>query len=158
MEKIAINRCCRGVKSGNSQFAREVAAWTFQESQVLRIDRVEHHLVNTTEPKEQYTNNDNIVSSSNLLPNSPAHPYSQVYTAYISKYDAKTSSWKPYSGLTDLQLEFTMLDPFIRTALPPVAGSPGKYSVTFRAPDRHGVFKFVIDYKRKGCVHFPRVF
>lgn len=43
-----------------------------------------------------------------------------------------------------------MLDPHIRTALPPVQGKPGKYSVTFRAPDRHGVFKFVIDYKRKG--------
>lgn len=51
-----------------------------------------------------------------------------------------------------MQLEFTMLDPHIRTALPPVAGEPGKYSVTFRVPDRHGVFKFVINYKRKGCV------
>ncbi|KIJ94542.1 hypothetical protein K443DRAFT_110260 [Laccaria amethystina LaAM-08-1] len=135
-DELAQKEVAKGVKSGNAQFAREVAAWTFQESQVLRIDRVEHHLVNVTEPKEQYTNNDNI-----------------VYTAYISKYDVKTSSWKPYSGLTELQLEFTMLDPFIRTALPPVAGSPGKYSVTFRAPDRHGVFKFVIDYKRKGWTH-----
>lgn len=43
-----------------------------------------------------------------------------------------------------------MLDPHIRTALVPVPGVPGKYSVTFRAPDRHGVFKFVVDYKRKG--------
>lgn len=47
-----------------------------------------------------------------------------------------------------------MLDPHIRTALPPVAGVPGKYSVTFRAPDRHGVFKFVVDWKRKGFVIF----
>lgn len=51
-----------------------------------------------------------------------------------------------------MQLEFTMLDPHIRTALPPVAGEPGKYSVAFRVPDRHGVFKFIIDYKRKGYV------
>ena len=48
-----------------------------------------------------------------------------------------------------------MLDPHIRTALKPVVGSPGTYSVTFRAPDRHGVFKFVIDYKRTGYVHTP---
>jgi len=75
-----------------------------------------------------------------------------VFTAKISKYDVKTSSWQPYSGLKDLQLEFTMLDPHIRTILPPVSGSPGTYSVTFRVPDRHGVFKFVIDYKRKGFV------
>jgi hypothetical protein len=43
-----------------------------------------------------------------------------------------------------------MLDPHIRTALPPVPGTLGTYSVTFRAPDRHGVYKFVIDYKRNG--------
>lgn len=55
-----------------------------------------------------------------------------------------------------MQLEFTMLDPHIRTALLPVAGSPGEYSVTFRAPDRHGVFKFVVDYKRKGHEPFPQ--
>lgn len=47
-----------------------------------------------------------------------------------------------------------MLDPHIRTSLLPVSGSPGKYSVTFRIPDRHGVFKFVLDYKRKGYANF----
>lgn len=47
-----------------------------------------------------------------------------------------------------------MLDPHVRTSLPPVAGIPGKYSTSFRAPDRHGVFKFVVDYKRKGSVTF----
>lgn len=76
-----------------------------------------------------------------------------MFDAHISKYDPKTSTWVPYSGLKDLQLEFTMLDPHIRTALPPVPGHAGKYSVTFRAPDRHGVFKFVIDYKRRGYVN-----
>jgi oligosaccharyltransferase complex subunit beta len=74
----------------------------------------------------------------------------QTYTAHISAYEPTTGTWEPFSDLTDVQLEFTMLDPHIRTALSPVAGVPGEYSVTFRAPDRHGVFKFVIDYKRKG--------
>jgi hypothetical protein len=32
---------------------------------------------------------------------------------------------------------------------------PGTYSVQLRAPDRHGVFKFVIKYKRKGYVPAP---
>lgn len=123
----------KGVKSGNAQFARDVAAWTFQESLVLRIDKVEHHLVNATGPSELYTTNDEL-----------------VFNAYISKFNSKQNKWEPYSGINDLQLEFTMLDPHIRTALPAVRGVPGKYSVAFRAPDRHGVFKFVIDYKRKG--------
>jgi hypothetical protein len=70
----------------------------------------------------------------------------------VSHWNRERSAWEPYSDIEDLQLEFTMLDPHIRTALPPVPDSPGEYSVTFRAPDRHGVFKFVINYKRRGCV------
>ena len=50
------------MKSGNKQFCRDVAAWTFQESLVLRIDRTEHHRVNSTEALEQYTTNDRLVS------------------------------------------------------------------------------------------------
>ena len=53
---------CRGVKSGNEQFSRDITAWTFQESLVLRIDRTEHHRVNATESLEQYTTNDQLVS------------------------------------------------------------------------------------------------
>jgi len=132
-DAFARKELSKGKASGNAQFAQDIAAWTFQESMVLRIDSTSHHRVNETSSPEVYTTNDKI-----------------VYTAHISKYDVKTSSWQPYSGLNDLQLEFTMLDPHIRTTLPPVPGSPGTYSVTFRAPDRHGVFKFVINYKRKG--------
>ncbi|GLB35520.1 putative essential subunit of the N-oligosaccharyl transferase (OST) complex which catalyzes the transfer of a high mannose oligosaccharide from a lipid-linked oligosaccharide donor to an asparagine residue within an Asn-X-Ser Thr consensus motif in nascent polypeptide chains [Lyophyllum shimeji] len=132
-DEYARKEISKGVPSGNLQFNRDVAKWTFQETNVLRIDRTEHHRVNETEAREQYTTNDKI-----------------VYSAYISKYDPKTSTWVPHSGIKDLQFEFTMLDPHIRTSLPPVPGVPGKYSVTFRAPDRHGVFKFVIDWKRQG--------
>jgi oligosaccharyltransferase complex subunit beta len=43
-----------------------------------------------------------------------------------------------------------MLDPHIRTALSPVKGKLGLYSAAFRVPDRHGVFKFVLDHRRRG--------
>lgn len=39
-----------------------MVAWTFQENLVLRIDKVEHHKLNATEPSEQYTVNDRLVS------------------------------------------------------------------------------------------------
>jgi oligosaccharyltransferase complex subunit beta len=112
--------------------------------------------VNETSPSESYTINDRVVRSLSVLfvTLDVRGLYVafgiQVFTASISKYDPKKSAWEPYSGIQDLQLEFTMLDPHIRTTLPPVPGSPGKYSVTFRVPDRHGVFKFIIDHKRKG--------
>lgn len=60
---MALNVLYRGVASGNTQFARDVAAWTFQESLVLRIDKTEHHRLNETEPQELYTTNDQLVNS-----------------------------------------------------------------------------------------------
>jgi len=39
-----------------------------------------------------------------------------------------------------------MLDPHVCTALL----RPGLYQAAFRVPDRHGVFKFVLDYRRRG--------
>lgn len=51
-----------GGKPGNERFASDIAAWTFQESLVLRIDRVEHHRVNETAPGQTYTTNDQVVS------------------------------------------------------------------------------------------------
>ena len=61
--KLTHLRLLRGIRSGNVQAARDIAAWTFQESNVLRIDKIEHHRVNETESREVYTNNDQLVSS-----------------------------------------------------------------------------------------------
>lgn len=81
--------------------------------------------------------------------------FSKEFTARISKYNARRGAWEPFSGIQDIQFEFTMLDPHIRAPLPAVPGKPGMYSITFRAPDRHGVFKFVINHKRKGYETLP---
>jgi oligosaccharyltransferase complex subunit beta len=47
-----------------------------------------------------------------------------------------------------------MLDPHVRTSLHERAvtadGQATEYDVTFKCPDRHGVFKFVLDYWRPG--------
>ncbi|CCM05772.1 uncharacterized protein FIBRA_08005 [Fibroporia radiculosa] len=132
-DEFATKELANGVKPGNQQFVAEVAAWTFQESNVLRIDEVTHHRVNETLTGEQYTINDRV-----------------VFAMRVSKFNPLSSTWEPYSEIADMQLEFTMLDPHIRTMLQPVEGDPGRYSVEFRIPDRHGVFKFVVDFKRRG--------
>ncbi|KAH8114128.1 Dolichyl-diphosphooligosaccharide-protein glycosyltransferase [Phellopilus nigrolimitatus] len=135
-DEFAQKEAAPGVASGNARFSQDVATWTFQETNVLRIDSATHYhagVSNATKVPETYTVNDQV-----------------TYTAHISKWDPVKGEWAPHAGLKDLQLDFTMLDPHIRTALPPIPGSPGTYSVTFRAPDRHGVFKFVLDYKRRG--------
>jgi oligosaccharyltransferase complex subunit beta len=52
----------QGAKVGNEVVAHDLAKWAFQESNMLRIEKVEHHRVGETEPRETYTNNDNVVS------------------------------------------------------------------------------------------------
>ncbi|KAG1736908.1 uncharacterized protein EDB91DRAFT_1141606 [Suillus paluster] len=70
----------------------------------------------------------------------------------MSSYDRKTSTWTPYSSIDDLQFEFSMLDPHIRTSLPPVPGSPGTYQVQFRAPDRHGCVLIRLELEEEGVL------
>lgn len=49
------------------------------------------------------------------------------------------SKWVPFVA-DDLQLEFIMLDPYVRTKLKHT--SEAKYSVVFKVPDVYGVYKF----------------
>ncbi|TFY62620.1 hypothetical protein EVJ58_g3752 [Rhodofomes roseus] len=74
----------------HEQFAADVAAWTFQETGVLRVDGSTHHHVNETTPRDRYTINDRV-----------------TYTLRVSKYNPTSAEWEPYSGIDDMQLEFT---------------------------------------------------
>lgn len=66
-----------------------------------------------------------------------------------------------------MQVELVMLDPYVRQAFTPdgkvcvllfdVCGRPvlthtlqGAFTTTIHVPDVYGVFKFVVDYRRKG--------
>ncbi|KAK0225077.1 Oligosaccharyltransferase 48 kDa subunit beta-domain-containing protein [Armillaria nabsnona] len=105
---------------------------TFQVSLVLTSD---HHIANTMISKEQYAINNPI-----------------GHSMAISRFNLKEDAWEPYSDIKDMQLEFTMFDPHICTALPPVAGKPGIYSTQFCVPDWHGMVKFVVNYKHEGIM------
>jgi oligosaccharyltransferase complex subunit beta len=67
----------------------------------------------------------------------------------IYEYDYKSQTWKPY--LTDdIQLEFTMMNPYYIQQMKMISSNKPTYYNSFRAPDKFGVFKFIIDYKRLG--------
>jgi hypothetical protein len=55
--------------------------------------------------------------------------------------------WKPYVA-SDLQLEFVMLDPYLRLNMTHEGG--GRYGVTFKAPDVYGIYHFRVQYRRPG--------
>jgi len=55
--------------------------------------------------------------------------------------------WVPFHS-DNVQLEFTMLDPYVRIPLKP--DKSGRFSVTFTVPDVYGVFSFKVDYFQIG--------
>ncbi|KAG8954539.1 oligosaccharyl transferase glycoprotein complex, beta subunit, partial [Tulasnella sp. 419] len=99
------------------------------------VESATHYIASdaTHTQEDQYTINDQL-----------------VFDLELSKYNPSSGKYEHYSAIEDMQLEFTMLDPHIRTDLKPAKGTPGKYSLLFRAPDRHGVYKFVVNHNRKG--------
>lgn len=80
----------------------------------------------------------------------------QTYTITLAQHVTTpngTSSWAPFEA-SDIQLDFTMLDPHYRKTLvvdPSLSTAHATtYKTGFTAPDRHGVFKFVVEYWRPG--------
>lgn len=115
-------------KSGNENFCKQLARWTFQERGILRIKSVSHHIVGEATPREMYTIKDEI-----------------EYIIEIEEYKGK--KWAPFTA-SDVQLEFIRLDPHIRTTLK--SDGNGKFSTIFTIPDVYGVFTFKVEYHRKG--------
>ncbi|KAK8861744.1 hypothetical protein IAR55_002567 [Kwoniella newhampshirensis] len=129
----------KSVETGNADFVTDFTKWVFQETGVVKIVSSTHSRAGETEPREMYTKKDDIT-------------YELTLAQHITT-DNGTSSWAPIQ-LSDLQLDFTMLDPHIRTALVEDTNSTNEvgttYKARFDAPDRHGVFKFVVEFWRPG--------
>lgn len=97
------------------------------------------------------------------------------YSRYLQTFNIDLlqhtqAAWAPAPIDLDLQVSLVMLDPFVTTKLTarkqPVDLMPSssniskveldttprltRYSSTFRLPDKHGVYTFVVDWKRHG--------
>jgi len=117
-------------KSGNEQFINQVVTWIFQERGVLQVGNVNHHRVGEKEAPATYTIKENV-----------------TYSIEIQEYDGVTSKFVPFKA-NDVQLEYRMLDPYVRVTLK--HDNNGKFSTTFTLPDVYGIFTFKVDYVRKG--------
>jgi oligosaccharyltransferase complex subunit beta len=51
----------------------------------------------------------------------------------------------------DVQVEFVMLDPYVRATL--AHDGAGRFSTRVKVPDTYGVFKWVLDYRRLGYTY-----
>jgi len=115
-------------KSGNEHFAKQLVGWLFQERGILRAINVQHHRAGEKEAPSTYTIKEDI-----------------EYSVEIQEWNGR--KWVPFLA-KDVQLEFRMLDPYVRITLK--HDSNGKYFTSFKLPDVYGVFTFKIEYTRRG--------
>ena len=101
----------------NRRFCEEMFDWVMQESGVLRVNEIRHHKEGSELDRD----------SAN-----PENYFIEDRIEYFVTIDQKTKgAWSPLVK-DDLQLEFVMLEPYIRQALPHQAN--GTYSTVFRTP------------------------
>jgi oligosaccharyltransferase complex subunit beta len=70
----------------------------------------------------------------------------------LEEYSGTAHAWLPYVAPASepVQLELTMLDPWIRLNLEQSPATPGLYQAAFQVPDVYGVYKFVLVHPRAG--------
>ncbi|OJJ48379.1 hypothetical protein ASPZODRAFT_150618 [Penicilliopsis zonata CBS 506.65] len=119
----------------NREFAKQLTAWTFKETGVLKVGKIEHYLAE--DPADL---NPQIYRIKNDI----------VFNMEVSEYEY--DGYVPFELPSEdaLQLEFSMLSPFHRLALQPTRKTDNStvYSAAFTTPDQHGIFSFRVDYKR----------
>lgn len=74
----------------------------------------------------------------------------QHFSIELSEYEIDhLAPYTPPAG-DAVQLEFTMLSPFHRLTLEPTGQTANStiFSTTFKLPDQHGIFNFIVNYKR----------
>ena len=118
------------LESPNALFCQDILNWNFQRTGVLKYENVRHNN-NLGKTLDTYRIKD----------------YLEYYID-ILEYDYKTNSWKNYES-DDIQLSFIMMNPYYINQMRRLHNKPTYYA-KFRAPEKHGVFKFIVDYHRTG--------
>jgi len=139
--------------SGNKEFCNSLSQWTFAEKGVLRVSNVTHHRLDGTPPelllkqKERPDLPVSLFADPEITRNSLVYRIKDdlVYSFFMEEYDG--SNWVPFHA-DDVQLEFVMLDPYIRKTMQ--SNGKGLFTCHLKAPDVYGIFKFHIMYRRTG--------
>ena len=119
-------------ESSNAKFCMDILNWNFQRSGVLKFENVRNNRKSDGKSLSTYRIKDEL-----------------EYFIDIYEYEYKTDSWKPYIT-DDIQIEYVMMNPYYINQLKMVALNKPTYYVQFKAPEKFGVFKFIVDYKRLG--------
>ncbi|RHY85174.1 hypothetical protein DYB37_000800 [Aphanomyces astaci] len=139
---------------GNGDFVEAVTKWTFGERGVLRVTNVRHTKEDGTPPDAMLRPIDRPDQPLTLYPDAEVARNSLVYrikdnvTYSFDVHERQDDgTWTPFAA-DDMQLEFVMLDPYVRKTL--AHDDRGHFAVTFATPDVYGIFQFRVMYRRVG--------
>ena len=118
--------------SPNYQFCQDILNWNFQRTGILKFNNIRHNRKNDKVSLPTYRIKDEL-----------------EYFIDIYEYDYLNDKWKPYIT-NDLQIEYVMMNPYYINQLKQLDKNKPTYYVQFKAPEKFGVFKFIIDYYRTG--------
>jgi len=135
----------KAVTTGNREFAQKLSAWTFKETGVLKIGKFLHY---QDEGESKKLNTSTAIPENN--PTIYRVKTDVHFQVEISEYENdRLVPFEP-TKKDNVQLEFSMLSPFQRLNLSPVAQTANAtiFGVGFRTPDQHGIFNFRVNYRR----------
>eukprot|EP01068_Selenidium_serpulae_P018868 Selendium_serpulae@DN6492_c2_g2_i1.p1 len=120
--------------NSNFHFCRNTASWGLQRRGVLVWKNLKHHKVGETHAPHMYRIRDKVRFT-------------------VELWELRDTQFHPYLA-DDVQLDFTMLNPYIRKFLKlpknTKTGNNATYGTTITCPDKYGIFKFVLNYRRRG--------
>lgn len=159
-----VTACAGGdaTPTANAAFAVATLAWAFNEAGSLVASPLRHSLA---DPKKAAAH-----PSGNPTREGDA-PYRITDAVTVALDVAERTpggGLRPYAPVDDVQVEFTMMDPHVRTFLNPVAAGVERnatapaltastpdprfatLAATFTAPDVYGIFKLALHHARPG--------
>uniref|UniRef100_A0A7S3XL48 Dolichyl-diphosphooligosaccharide--protein glycosyltransferase 48 kDa subunit n=1 Tax=Heterosigma akashiwo TaxID=2829 RepID=A0A7S3XL48_HETAK len=150
---LCSNRYQLAPGAGNAAFCAALSAWALGERGVLRARGVMHHRADGSAPelllkeKERADLPPSLFADPEITRNSLVYRVNDdvAYSFAVEVYNGE--KWEPFNT-DDLQIEFVMLDPYIRKTM--TNDGQGGYSTTLKTPDVYGVFKFHVLYRRPG--------
>lgn len=136
--------------TANRQFCGDVSKWVFHERGLLRVKNYSHYLVSSGTKTTGVNTNTTVGPKTYRMKDEIAFRMAVEEWTTISSSTSLTApegKWVPYNT-EDMQLEFVMIDPYVRAALKRVG--QGEYLTTFTVPDTMGIFKFVVKFHKLG--------
>jgi len=152
-DKFFIASVSKNQQSGNMKFCVELTKWALNERGVLRASQIKHSKVDGSLPEVLLKEKERPDLPVSLYPDPEIARQSLgyrinddvIYQLLIEEYDG--NQWKPFIA-DDVQIEFIMLDPYIRKTMS--TNGDGIFFTSFKVPDVYGIFKFRIMYRRRG--------